>query len=104
MWRKPWTWLAEDLPDYKLDFWGLLGVNWGYIYDEKRENTWLNGVVPAWKISELLDHPDLKAIHAAHEAAVQQHGGGGSAHSNYQEEAVSDTGDAVSLPLPGRRR
>lgn len=39
---------------------GLLGVNWGYIYDkDTKENSWLNGVVPAWKISEVLDSPVL---------------------------------------------
>jgi hypothetical protein len=93
MWRKPWTWLAEDLPDDKLDFWGLLGVNWGYIYDEKKENTWLNGVVPAWKITELLDRPELRAIHTAHEAAIQQTGG--ATQSDYGDTVVSDTGDAL---------
>ena len=104
LWRKPWTWLAEDLPGDKTDFWGLLGVNWSYIYDERRENTWLNGVVPAWKISEVLDRPELRAVHAAHEAEIQRQGGGGAAQSNYQEDAVSDTGDTLSgLTAPPSR-
>jgi hypothetical protein len=38
----------------------LLGVNWGYIIDENGENTWLNGVVPSWKVLELLEVPELK--------------------------------------------
>jgi hypothetical protein len=42
------------------NFMGLLGVNWGYILDEDGENTWLNGVVPAWKIMETLETPELK--------------------------------------------
>lgn len=45
------------------DFWGLLGINWGHILDENGENTWLNGVVPAWKILELLETPELKKKH-----------------------------------------
>jgi hypothetical protein len=46
-------------------FWGLLGVNWGYVLDEEGENTWLNGVVPAWKILELLEVPKLRRQHDA---------------------------------------
>lgn len=42
------------------EFFGLLGVNWGYINDEDGENTWLNGVVPAWKILETLEVEALK--------------------------------------------
>ncbi len=49
------------LPKEAEHMWGLLGVNWGYVPDEEGENTWLNGVVPAWKITELLDSPPLKA-------------------------------------------
>jgi hypothetical protein len=40
-------------------FFGILGVNWGYILDEDGENTWLNGVVPAWEILETLNVPAL---------------------------------------------
>jgi hypothetical protein len=39
--------------------------------DEEGENTWLNGVVPAWKISELLDAPPLQAIHSLAEQAMR---------------------------------
>jgi hypothetical protein len=49
------------------NFWGILGVNWGYILDETGENTWLNGVVPAWKVIDLLEHTDLKKQHDEHE-------------------------------------
>ena len=64
IYRTPATILA-NIPEEKQQVWGLLGVNWGYIYDEEnedgeRENTWLNGVVPGWKIIELLDVPALK--------------------------------------------
>lgn len=38
----------------------VLGVNWGHILDEEGENTWLNGVVPAWKILETLETAELK--------------------------------------------
>ena len=42
----------------------ILGVNWGYIKDEETgESTWLNGVVPAWKILELMELPMLKQKH-----------------------------------------
>jgi len=43
-------------------FVGLLGVNWGYILDESEENTWINGVVPAWKIIETLETPELMRV------------------------------------------
>lgn len=56
--------VLTDVPAGKHEYWGLLGVNWGHILDEDGENTWLNGVVPAWKISELLDVPPLQAIHS----------------------------------------
>ncbi len=74
LYRKPWTYLAEDLPDdrHMDDYWGLLGVNWGYINDEHGENTWLNGVVPAWKITELLNIPELRAIQTFHEREIQK--------------------------------
>ncbi len=49
-------------------FWALLGVNWGYIHDEDGENSWLNGVVPAWKILEVLETAPLLAEHAKAEA------------------------------------
>jgi trypsin-like peptidase len=47
-------------------WWYLLGVNWGYVNEKDTgENTWLNGVVPAWKILELLEEPLLKDLHDA---------------------------------------
>ena len=45
-------------------WWYLLGVNWGFVYEkDTNENTWLNGVVPAWKILELLEEPALADKH-----------------------------------------
>lgn len=43
---------------------GLLGINWGYILDEG-ENTWLNGVIPGWKVLDLFDLPIMKRFHQA---------------------------------------
>lgn len=61
---------ATTLADTKHnDFWGILGVNWGYILDEQGENTWLNGVVPAWKVIDLLEYTNLKKQHEQHERA-----------------------------------
>ena len=49
----------------------MLGISWGYIFDEERENTWLNGVVPAWKILDLLDSEPMKhAFEAAELSAM----------------------------------
>lgn len=53
--------VLADIPNDKCGLTFLLGVNWGYIFDEAKENTWLNGVVPAWKIRETLDVPTLQA-------------------------------------------
>lgn len=60
VYRTPATVLSPDIPEDRREFWGLLGINWGYILDEDGENTWLNGVVPAWKILEVFDVPKLK--------------------------------------------
>lgn len=60
VYRTPTSVLTPDIPENLSSFWGLLGINWGYILDEDGENTWLNGVVPAWKILEVLDVPKLK--------------------------------------------
>jgi hypothetical protein len=50
---------------------GLLGINWGYINDpETGENTWLNGVIPAWKIIETLETPALEKKHKEAEAKI----------------------------------
>jgi hypothetical protein len=65
--------LATSLANTKVDnFWGILGVNWGYVLDESGENTWLNGVVPAWKIIDLLEYTDLKKQHEEHERAFHK--------------------------------
>ncbi len=59
-------------------FFGLLGVNWGYIYERDidgngtTENTWLNGVVPTWKIRELLEMPKIKSVIAESEATARR--------------------------------
>jgi hypothetical protein len=64
---------ATTLADVKHgDFWSILGVNWGYILDEQGENTWLNGVVPAWKVIDLLEHTDLKKQHEKYEHEFHQ--------------------------------
>jgi hypothetical protein len=61
------TTVLTDVPDHAKDFWYLLGVNWGYIPGEDGENTWLNGVIPAWKISEMFELPALSAFQAGAE-------------------------------------
>lgn len=73
VWRTPVTdlsWEGREPEDNH--FWRLLGVNWGYIFDEAGENTFLNGVVPAWKISELLRTPTLQARHEAAERELAE--------------------------------
>lgn len=80
MYRMPGTALVE-LPDEAQFFHGLLGVCWGQIIDEEGENTWLNGVVPAWEITELLETPKLKEAFEAAEAAVEKSGIGGAVPS-----------------------
>jgi Trypsin-like peptidase domain len=62
LYRTPATVLA-DIPIELQHVWAVLGVNWGYILDDEGENTWLNGVVPAWKITETLNAPTLKDRH-----------------------------------------
>ncbi len=51
------------------EFYGVLGVNWGHIVDDLGENTWLNGVVPAWQITETISLPAL--VHAQDEATKE---------------------------------
>ncbi|MGD0332860.1 MAG: hypothetical protein ABSA90_06330 [Xanthobacteraceae bacterium] len=60
-WRNIFTILDDDLlaDVARRQFFGLLGINWGYIKDEDGENTWLNGVVPSWQILETLEVPAL---------------------------------------------
>ena len=64
----------------------LLGVGWGYITDwmpicdqsgnpisngyQVQSNTGMMGVVPAWKLSELLNHPALAAYRASKEEEI----------------------------------
>ncbi|PJI55722.1 hypothetical protein CTI14_02415 [Methylobacterium radiotolerans] len=66
---------------------GLLGINWGYIYNEDKENSFMNGVVPAWKILELLEHPTLLKKHAEAEARIKF--------------ALSDLGQRIMSAFPG---
>ena len=57
--RTPATILSTDIASRC--FFCLLGVNWGYVFDkETGENSWLNGIVPAWKIIETLEVPMLR--------------------------------------------
>ena len=60
----------SDIPQNLSNFFGILGVNWGYILDEHGENTWLNGVVPGWKILDLLETPEMKRRHEEASAPV----------------------------------
>jgi hypothetical protein len=64
--RTPATVLEERLKTKP--FVRIIGVNWGHIVDEDTgENTWLNGVVPAWKI---LDIFGTERVHKIHEDAT----------------------------------
>jgi hypothetical protein len=72
IYRTPSTVLTQ-VPAESFGMLRLLGVNWGYIIDEDGENTWLNGVVPAWKITELLETPALKKRHKELGASYHQH-------------------------------
>jgi len=83
-----------DNPEGYDNFWCLLGVNWGYIKDEHGENTWLNGVVPAWKITEILDQAPLQAIQAEHERKLHDNAGGGAAQSAAVTSDQNDDGSA----------
>ncbi len=74
VYRTPATILDVGLK--KDNFWALLGVNWGYIHDEDGENTWLNAVVPGWKIMDVLDTPQLKNFHAELEQRAPDGSGG----------------------------
>ncbi|MEQ1618665.1 MAG: hypothetical protein ABL883_10020 [Terricaulis sp.] len=62
--------VLRPVPDEYAGFFALLGVNWGYIKDETGENSFINGVIPAWRISELLDLPALRAYQQMHEDRV----------------------------------
>ena len=66
------TTVLMDVPEEAKAFSGLLGANWGYINDELGENTWLNGVVPAWKISELLNTQALTEQFLAAQALMKE--------------------------------
>jgi len=71
--RTPATILSTDIASRY--FFCLLGVNWGYVFDkETGENSWFNGIVPAWKIIETLEVPTLREKqHAGIEAWMQGH-------------------------------
>jgi hypothetical protein len=61
VYRMPHTIMTNLKPSTPKAFFQLLGVNWGYILDKDTgENSWLNGVVPAWKILETLETPTLR--------------------------------------------
>jgi hypothetical protein len=68
-----------DLPKGHESGWGVIGVTWGLINDEGGNTTAVNGVVPSWKVVELLEEPALKdAFEAADNAAsedLKDHGG-----------------------------
>jgi hypothetical protein len=71
VYRIPTSVLGEN-PSENNNFWCLLGVNYGYIPDEYGENTWLNGVIPAWKIIEILNTPALLAEQEEHEMKIKK--------------------------------
>jgi hypothetical protein len=53
-----------NVPAEQHEFLWVIGVNWGHILEKDTgENTWLNGVIPAWKILELLEVPALRDNH-----------------------------------------
>lgn len=90
--------VLRPVPEEYEGFFGLLGVNWGYVHDENGENSFINGVVPAWHISELLDLPALRTHQDRHEALVadiiaKQKGGNTS-----QTTALSDAPAAGDNP------
>ena len=72
VYRTPHTNIADTKTEHT-HFWALLGVNWGHILDEEGENTWLNGVVPAWKILELLKSPKLRDAHESADKRLVAH-------------------------------
>src|SRR5579864_717303 len=56
------------------NWWWLLGINWGFINDKDTgENTWLNGVVSAWKILEVMEEPQLKDKHNSTTDMLKRH-------------------------------
>lgn len=61
LYRTPNSVLIPDVSAKHKNVIRLLGVNYGYIKDETGENTYLNGVIPAWKIMELWNLPALDA-------------------------------------------
>lgn len=80
-----------DVPVGYVDFWRLLGVNAGYVIDEDDEsNTWLNAVIPAWKIMELLNMPKLRSIQGDHEKDIAEQGAMSSIAGTVQIKAATD--------------
>lgn len=67
IYRTPYNILESQ---HNKQFHFLLGVNFGYVNDEKGENTWLNGVVPAWRITETLNVPFLQKRQMDHESSI----------------------------------
>lgn len=60
----------KPVPETAEHFFGLLGVNCGYVFDEHKENTWLNGVVPVSRLVGLLDAPPLREVYDAELATI----------------------------------
>ncbi len=84
----------KELPEGHDTGWGVLGINWGHILDEDGENTWLNGVVPAWKIIEVLQTPEMEAsFNKADEAAARISKGAVAVPSVAVEDAAPPTTD-----------
>lgn len=67
VYRTPYNILESE---HNKQFHLLLGINFGYVNDERGDNTWLNGVVPAWHITETLNIPLLQKRQCDIEASV----------------------------------
>jgi hypothetical protein len=73
---------------------GLLGISCGYIFDEGGMNTGLNRVMPAWRISELLDAPALQADRCGEPPARAACTCTACAESPYSDPGVGNTAAA----------
>jgi hypothetical protein len=85
------TLLRPDRGDLSTNRVYLLGVGWGYIMDwmpicdqngspisngyQVQSNTGMMGVVPAWKLSDLLNHPALVSYRANREDEILKENG-----------------------------
>lgn len=64
VYRNQYTNFSDD-ESTNQEFFKLLGINLGFVREEnpetkEEENTWLNGVLPAWKIFDILKLDEIK--------------------------------------------